>query len=89
MTQIVDLHHHVIPDFKRERPDRFRGFAALPLPDVDGSLEQIEYAFDVLGLDGVSMMTNADGSYRGDSRFEPIFAELQRRAAVVFIHPTA
>ena len=74
---------------KRDRPDRFGGFAALPLPDVDGSLEQLEYAFDVLDLDGVSLMTNAGGSYLGDSRFDRIFAELQRRAAVVFVHPTA
>ena len=78
-----------LADLKRQRPDRFGGFAALPLPDVDGSLEQIEYAFDVLELDGVSMMTNADGSYLGDSRFDLIFGELQRRGAVVFIHPTA
>src|SRR6202035_2828096 len=71
-----------LADLKRDRPDRFGGFAAVPLPDVDGSLEQIEYAFDVLELDGVSMMTNAGGSYLGDSRFAPIFAELQRRAGV-------
>ena len=78
-----------LADIKRERPDRFGAFAALPLPDVEGTLEQIAYAFDVLELDGVSLMTNAGGSYLGDSRFDPIFAELQRRAAVVFVHPTA
>ena len=74
---------------KSNRPDRFGAFASLPLPDVEGALEQIAYAFDVLDLDGVSVFTNAGGSYLGDSRFDEVFAELQRRGAVVFVHPTA
>jgi len=78
-----------LAELKRDRPDRFGGFAALPLPDVEGALEQIGYALDVLELDGVSLMTNAGGSYLGDDRFEPVFGELQRRGAVVFVHPTA
>ena len=78
-----------LAEIKRDRPDRFGAFAAVPLPDVDGALEQIAYAFEALDLDGVSLMTNAGGSYLGDSRFDPVFTELQERAAVVFVHPTA
>ena len=74
---------------KRERPDRFGAFGVLPLPDVEGSLGQIAYALDVLELDGVSIFTNAGGTYLGDTRFDSVFAELQRRAAVVFVHPNA
>jgi predicted TIM-barrel fold metal-dependent hydrolase len=74
---------------KRDRPERFGAFAVLPLPDIDGSLSQIAYALDVLELDGVSLFTNAGGRYLGDGRFDEIFAELQRRSAVVFVHPAA
>jgi predicted TIM-barrel fold metal-dependent hydrolase len=51
-----------LADIQRDRPYRFGAFAALPLPDVEGSLEQIAYALDVLELDGVSVMTNAGGT---------------------------
>ena len=73
----------------QERPDRFGGFAALPLPDVDGALRALEYGLDVLKLDGVVLFSNARGIYLGDPRFRPLFDELERRAAIVFVHPTA
>jgi aminocarboxymuconate-semialdehyde decarboxylase len=71
----------------RDRPDRFGGFACLPLPDVDGALAELAHAFDDLRLDGVVLFSNAHGTYLGDPRFSPLFEELQRRAAVVFVHP--
>jgi predicted TIM-barrel fold metal-dependent hydrolase len=71
----------------RDRPDRFGGFACLPLPDVDGALAELAHAFDVLRLDGVLLFSNARGTYLGDRRFTSLFDELQRRAAVVFVHP--
>jgi predicted TIM-barrel fold metal-dependent hydrolase len=71
----------------REFPDRFRFFASLPLPDVQGSLEEIDHALE-LGAVGFALMTNAQGYYMGDSRFDPVFIKMNERKAIVFIHPT-
>jgi 6-methylsalicylate decarboxylase len=70
-----------------DRPDRFGFFASLPLPDVDGALGELERAFDTLDADGVVLLANHRGTYLGDARFDPVFDELQRRRAVVFVHP--
>jgi predicted TIM-barrel fold metal-dependent hydrolase len=73
----------------RERPDRFGLLASLPLPDVDAALAEIAYASDVLGADGFVLMTNYDGVYVGNEVIEPVIAELDRRQAVVAVHPTS
>ncbi|WP_435132290.1 amidohydrolase family protein [Actinacidiphila sp. bgisy144] len=71
----------------KDDPDRFGHFASIPLPDVDAAVAEAVHALDVLGADGVVLMSNAHGKYLGDPDFEPLWAELDRRAANVFVHP--
>ena len=75
-------------DLKKRMPDQFGFWATLPLPDVEGSLEEIAYALDELNADGIAVETNHHGRYLGDESFEPVWATLDRRRAIVFIHPT-
>jgi len=70
-----------------DHPGRFEFFATLTLPDVDGALEEAAYAFDVLRAAGVILIANTHGRYLGAPEDEPLFAELNRRRAVVFVHP--
>jgi 6-methylsalicylate decarboxylase len=72
-----------------DHPRRFGAFAILPLPDVKGALLELEYALDSLRLDGVVLLASqSDARYLGDPSFDDLVAELDRRAALAFVHPT-
>jgi 6-methylsalicylate decarboxylase len=83
--ELNDYGARLVSDYKR----RFGLFAVLPLPDIDGSLREIEYAFDSLQADGVGLLSSYGNRWHGDPGFAPVFAELNRRRAVVYTHAAA
>lgn len=70
-----------------DHPSRFGAFAILPLPDVAAAIRETEYALDTLNLEGVCLLTHVGGRHLGQPEEDELYAELNRRSAVVFVHP--
>ena len=75
----------MVSDFK----GRFGLFAVLPLPDVDASLKEIEYAYDTLKAEGIGLLSNWGDKWLGDASFKPVLDELNRRKAIIYTHGAA
>ena len=75
-------------DLAARYPDRFGYFACLPLPDVDGAIEEVLHSLKGGSAKGVVLLTNIQGRYLGDPDFDPLMEELANENALVFVHPT-
>lgn len=71
----------------QEYPARFGGFGSVTLPDVPSALQEAKYALDTLELDGLALMSNVNGHYLGDTSYRPFYEEMNRRKAIIYVHP--
>lgn len=75
---------------RSDYPKRFGLFTAVPLPDIEGVMKELEYGLDTLKADAIGIYTNDNqGRWPGDAYFDPMWQELNRRGAIVYIHPLA
>ncbi|WP_374590512.1 amidohydrolase family protein [Aquabacterium sp.] len=74
-------------DVARRWPERFGFFAVLPMPFTGPACAEAVRALDILGADGVVLLGSTDGRFLGDSHFDELMAELDRRGSTVFVHP--
>jgi 6-methylsalicylate decarboxylase len=87
-TRVARASNDYGAELMRDHPGRFGLYALIPMIDVDASLAEIEHALDELKADGIGIATSYGDKWPGDPMFQPIFAELNRRKAIVYIHPT-
>ena len=74
----------------QQYPAKFGLMGGIPMPDIDGSVGEIAYAYDTLKVDAIGIYSNDNkGRWPGDPYFEPMWQELNRRNAIVYMHPLA
>ena len=87
-VEAARLANDLCADLAQQYPDRFRVFACFPLPHMDASLRELARGIDELGAVGAAVGTTVRGKSIADPAFDPLFAELDRRNGILFIHPT-
>lgn len=86
-TRLARRYNEFVAEVIAQFPGRYGAFGVLPLPDTQAATAEAVYALDTLKLDGIGLLSNYRGFYLSDECTDELFSELNRRHAVVFLHP--
>jgi predicted TIM-barrel fold metal-dependent hydrolase len=87
-TELMIASNNYGAELVQQYPTRFGFLAQLPMNEPARAVAEIRRGLDELGAEGCAILSNFGGVYLGDPRFEPVWAELDRREATLFLHPT-
>jgi 6-methylsalicylate decarboxylase len=85
--RLVRICNDCFAELSGQSENRIASLGLLPLPDTEAACREVAYLYDELGLDGVGLVSHYNDIYIGDPEFEELYQELNRRQAVVFVHP--
>jgi aminocarboxymuconate-semialdehyde decarboxylase len=77
----------VYASIAREHSGRLGAFGSVPLPHVDAAIAEASRCLDELHMFGIALGCSIGERTLDDPAFEPFWSELNRRKAVVFLHP--
>ena len=86
-TKAIQMLNDGYAELAHRYPQRIASYVMLPLPHIDAALKEMERGLDQLGCVGVNMHIICLNRSVAETEFEPIYAEMNRRGAVLFVHP--
>lgn len=86
-AELVRIYNDALHEQARRRPDVFRVFANVPLPDVDAAVAETERVADRDTTAGFGSTTHICGAPIDDPRWEPLYGLWNELGATVFVHP--
>ena len=72
-----------------EHPDRFRGFAALPMQNPSAAAAELARCVHELGFCGALVNDHLQGHYLDEPQYDEVWAALEELSVPLYLHPGA
>lgn len=85
--EVARILNDAYADLIAKHPNRFKGFASIPMDAPDAAMAELHRAIDELKLNGVVLLSNIKGGTLTSPIYRPFFEEANRMNLCIFLHP--